>query len=327
MNDMDDSGRMSSLRLVYAVLFVLVTLFGFAPLAWSQAGYVHDIQGQASIEAADGTATPAVAGSLLQPGATISTSQGAEVTLKFSDGEVVRLLPGASIVLRQYQFNPQNLSSSISEIAVITGAVRFVSGAIALGNPGGMRIGVGDSVVRRGQGGADLVVTADGQGTGTGSVAVVSGSVSIGTSVVAQGQFAAVLDAQTIRAPVPIIAAPAAIQATTAALTSATLPDATAVVVSSAARAAAARALAAQAQAAAAASPENPQLQTAAQVASLEAAAATQLANAQSATFNATVLASVIAVLPASAAGPPAENLAILFNATPPVTGCVGSPC
>jgi hypothetical protein len=320
-------GNADVMRHGAAALLALLALSLMPAAAWAQAGFMAETSGEATIRRADGTVVALQPGELIQVGAEISTGPTTELTVKLADGQVLRLAPGTRIVLRQYQFSPQNLSASVSQVAVLTGAVRVVSGAIGVGNPGGLRIEVGGTVIRGATSGAEMIVSTDPALANGGSVVVVSGTVAVGNASIGQGQYATVQSSQLVRPPVPIAAAPAVIQGTVNGLRDDVLPSTEPVVVASAARAAAALAAAEQARAAAAANPGNAQLQAAALAAAQLAAAASQQAIADSTALGVIVSAAIIASLPAPAAGETVVDASQVLNGTPSVSSCVGSPC
>lgn len=348
----------SEAGMVLRVLLLVMVTVSFAVDAWAQAGYVHASPGEVTIQNAAGAWVPLEVGAQIAPGAAIRTAGAAGTVLKFADGLVITLSPNSSLRISAYQFDPNNASASRVSIDLLDGGMRFVAGAIAEVNPAALRVSVGANVIApQTAGGLDFSAAIAAAGAPNGVViAVNSGEIALRSSsgaavAIGPSQVVNLRPGQTTATPIPLAAAPAAIQAEMAALRSVALPSNAPVAIAPAARAAAAVASAARVQAAAAASPENTQLQAAARSAADLASSALQATAAATENLVAAIVEARLAALPATAAGPveaaaPAQPVAEpqrtlpdvpqfvalapipAVVASPGVGGtCVGSPC
>jgi hypothetical protein len=310
------------------------------------AGYVDAVSNAVSLQRASGTALTAKAGDTFLAGTTFNTGTDGRVVLKFADGQVVVLGPDSTLAVDQYYFDPSNIKTSSSVVDLANGAMRFVTGAIHAENHGGVSISAGASLVDiLNTGFADFtIVVNNGKQQEVGVAAVTAGEISVHTpygpiSKIDPGQA---IPWQSGQASPPSAAAAAIVQAGLAALSATAPPDNTPVAVASAARAAMAADAANRAQVAASADPGNTRLQVSAQLAAAQAIAATQVATREAQAVAATIFASMLENLPASAAGPaqaqvladaaPLSPLPVLVAPTVTPGGgvlgtCTGSPC
>lgn len=310
------------------------------------AGYVDAISNTVFVQRASGRAVTAQAGDTFSAGTTFNTGTEGRVVLKFADGQVVVLGPGSILGVDQYQFDPNNVKASRTAIELVNGAMRYVTGVIHAEKHEGVSISAGASVIdilNRGYADFTLVVNTKAKEQEVGLAAVAAGEIAVHTPYgliekVAPREAAPWQPGQVRVRAEPLAGAPAAIQAQVAALAAAKLPENTPVAVAPAAAAAATSAAANRAQAAATADPGNAQLRAAAQAAAEQANTASQEAAAAAQSVAATLFATVLASLPAAAAGPaqaqiaPAAPLAAAIPAIAAVTpgaggGCTGSRC
>ena len=337
-------------------LLLLMVMMLFAADAWAQAGYIHASPGPVMIQSASGVPVALAVGDQIAPGAAILTGDGGGSVLKFADGMVISLSGNSSLRISQYQFVPNNVAASRVSVELLDGGMRFVGGAIAAQNREALRVSVGAlTIAVQAAGGLDFSSSINAAaGPASVVVAVTAGEIALrtptgATTTIGSNQVISLRSGQPT--PIPLAAAPAAIQAEMAALRSVALPNNAPVAINTAARAATAVASAQRAQAAAAASPGNTQLQVAAQSAAEQASAAIPVMVAATENLIATILEARLLALPATAAGPPPTTLVaalpapatgpppgptladLFFTPIPPVvttpgqSGCVGSPC
>jgi len=242
MTSRDDLRRMAG------ALCALLALAVYSSTAAAQAGYVHDVSGNASIRSAQEKARPAKAGDKFDSGTLLRTGMGAKVILKFADGQIIALSPDSSLRIGQYRYSADSLGQSASTVELTRGQMRFVTGLIGTANREAVRIIVGNSMISiRKPGGADFTVSITPEPQEIGYTVVAKGEISVRTPYglitrVADNQYAPWRPGQAQPLPLPIAAAPAVVQAATAALWAAVLPTDTPVAVAAAARTAAASA-------------------------------------------------------------------------------------
>jgi len=325
---------------------VLLALAVFSSAAWGQAGYVHEISGTVSVERVSAKAALVKVGDMFEADTVFRTSTDGKVILKFADGQVAAVGADSALRVGEYRYVARDVGSSSSTVELMKGEMRFVTGLIGAANREGVHVTAGNSMIGiLSTGGADFTVVVNRDSEGAGAVVVALGEISARTpygqiSKIAAGQYAPWQPGRSPPLPMPFAAAPAAIQAGVAALWATALPDNKPVAVAPAARAAAAAAEANRAQAAASADPGNARLRAAAQAATELADSTTQAASAAAQSVAATLLGTVLATLPPTAAGPaqaevPPAAAAPQVPPMPTVTtvtpggggGCTGSRC
>jgi hypothetical protein len=303
----------------------------FANTAWSAVGYVHEVSGEVAIRASAGPAKAIKAGDMFDPGATFRTAAIGNVLIKFEDGQLVLLRPNTTFRIDQYRYTARNPRAAESAMTLTEGAARFVVGVIGSTNHNNWRFAAGAASIEIWDADATVVVDPLTQAVhAVVAAGVVALQTQFGTRTVGAGQFSSFAPGRPPTPPLPIAAAPAALQAVVTALRAAEIPTNMPVVLASAARATAAVRAAQQAQAAAATKPGDAQLKAAAEDASRLAQAAIQLATAEAqSALQAALLSGALAPSPPSrrlspdTPPPPTPPMAI----TPPPTGCTGSRC
>lgn len=350
----------------FGAVGICIALAAFSPAAWAQAGYVHGVSGLVSIQREAGKTEVAKAGDKFDAYTAYRTGADGKLMLKFADGQVVALNANAALRVGQYNYDPASRSQNRSTIELMQGEMRFVAGLIGAANSEGVRVIAGNSVISMRPGGVDFTVGVKPGAQEAGYIAVARGEISARTpsgdiGKIAAGQYAPWQPGRTPPLPVPIAAAPAAIQASVARLWAAVLPASTPVEVASAARTAstaaalgpatayvsvdarlAAVAEANRAQAAANADPQNAQLRAAAKAATELANLATQADTPTSeAGITAKAIATMLQDLPPTGAGPTLAQVTAAPAAPPPAFApvappavtpggggtCIGSPC
>jgi len=296
-----------------------------------QAGYVHEVSGNVSMQNGSGVGVAAKAGDTFVQGTSFHTSSDGRVAIKFEDGQLAALLPNSALRIDRYTYDPRNPRGSSSNVSLVRGASRFVTGVIGSTNREAFHLAAGAfTVYLRG---TDITLLANPADKGTQTAAVNLGGALLQTSGgsvrVGTGQFASMITGQLPNQAGPISTAPAAVQAAVNSLAATSLPINTPVVVASSARAAAAEAQARLATAAAEAAPTNVELRTAAEAAQREAAAATRTATRQAAAaYQTAILAGYFApATPAFSSPTQQASAAALPEPRVPYLGCTGSPC
>jgi hypothetical protein len=320
---------MNAIERVFALSLAALALIPGTVLG--QAGYVHEISGNALIRNGHGAPVAVGAGDTFVQGTSIETSANGRAVVKFEDGQLVALLPDTTLRVDQYAYDPRNPRASSSRMSLGNGALRFVTGVIGSTNREALRFAAGAfTVYLRG---TDITLLANPADKGTQTAAVNLGGALLQTGAgsirVGTAQFASMTTGRLPDQPGPIGIAPAAVQATVNSLAAISLPDNLPVVIGSAARAAAAEAQAKLALDAAAASPGDESLRTAAQAAQSEADAAKKAAaNQAAAAYQAAIRAGYFPPTPPAFSSPAQQAAApTLPQPTVPRLGCTGSPC
>jgi hypothetical protein len=216
----------------FAKLFKLLRWMGAAaalvhlalPLpAIAQVGQVNGTSGQVSIRDAAGNEVPGKVGLIFEVGTRILTGNDGEVRMLFADGQIVTLSPNSEFRIADFRYDSRDLAASRATLNLVAGTMEYVSGAIHTGNPNGLRFSVGSSTEVRilSREVTSFVVQVDSNLPGAGSVAVVTGELSVqttgGAGRVAVDQFVRFQPGVAPANPLPLAAAPAVIQASVAA--------------------------------------------------------------------------------------------------------------
>lgn len=336
---MDPIGHLGPL---YRRARFLIAILALTPgAALGQAGYVHALSGEATLQDARG-GRAAKAGDTFLQGTTFRTAGNGRLIVKFEDGQLVALQPNTTFRVDRYRYDPRNPRSSSSAISMSAGALRFVTGVIGATDERTIEVATGVLRVFRG---TDVTLVAGAESAPGQAVAVNAGLAYVQTMpgtisdnyspystlsvIVGVGQFTT---AQAGRPPLlagPIESAPAAVQAAINSLAAAALPSNQPVVVAAAARAAAVADTARRAAAAAAANPTNASLRILAEAAQLDARNAAATARNQSTlALDMAIRAGYVApAAPASSEKVQAASARVPPEPTLRFLGCTGSPC
>jgi hypothetical protein len=320
---MNAIGRVFSLSLAALALIPSIAL--------GQAGYVHEITGTVRMQNGRGTAVAAKAGDTFVERTSFETSADGRVVVKFEDGQLAALLPDTTLRIDRYTYDPRNPRASNSNVSLVKGTLRFVTGVIGSTNREALGLAAGAFTVHLR--GTDITLLTNPAGKATQTAVVNLGGVLLQTGVgsvrVTTGQFSSMTSGQLPNPVGPVGIAPAAVQAAVNSLAAISLPNNLPVVIGSAARAAAAEARAKQATAAAAADPTNSELRAAALAAQSEAAAATKAAANQADTaYQVAISAGYLPPTPPAFSSPTQQAAAPTRpEPTVPDLGCTGSPC
>lgn len=110
--------------------------------AWSADGRILDVVGDVRVNG-----KPATAETVVYQNDTIVTAPGASVRIVLSDNSILDLDSDAQIRLSDYNYNPAAPKESKSDISVVEGTLRYVSGLIAKENPDKIGFTAGDSTI------------------------------------------------------------------------------------------------------------------------------------------------------------------------------------
>ncbi len=90
---------------------------------------------------------PVTANTQLNSQDTIVTAEGASVRIVLSDNSVLDIDSGSKVKLSDYSFNPAAPKENKSEISVVEGTLRYVSGLIAKEDPNNIGFSAGNSTI------------------------------------------------------------------------------------------------------------------------------------------------------------------------------------
>jgi len=241
----------------FGALCALLVGAACSSAAWAQVGYVHEVSGLVAIQKASASARSTKAGDTFESGTRFRTGADGKVIIKFADGQLVTLGENSGLRVGQYRYVAGDLRQSSSELELMKGELRFVSGFIATAHNEGISIRAGESIVSiQKPGGADFVVTVNPDPQEAGFALVAFGEISVRTPYgpihkVASDQYAPWRPGRTPPEPVPLAAAPAVVQAAAGELLATVLPAGAPVTVALTAHSVGASAAAAQAELAA----------------------------------------------------------------------------
>lgn len=182
-------------------------------------GFVNAVSGIVYIRRGDAPETIARAGDLFDAGTTFRTAGNSTAVLLFADGQNVALSANSTLKIEDFHYDPRDAKAGRASLGLEIGMMRVVTGAIHTGNPDALLISGGKAFV-------DIlspdvtafVIEVDPKSLTVGSAAVTLGEISIltpqGWSVrIGSDQFVRWPQATSPLLPLPLAAAPAAIQA------------------------------------------------------------------------------------------------------------------
>lgn len=177
-------------RFVASAAAVMV-LIGFPQVVWA-AARVESVTGEVNVQR----------GQRLESGATVRAGSGGNAVLRFDDGQVVVLNQNTVFKIADYKFDEAKPKEDRSVLELVTGAFRFISGAISKRNQDSVKVQTSTATI--GIRGTDFMAA-----TGSLAVSVTQGAISVsssaGTVGFAAGQIGFVSSATTL--PVAVTAA------------------------------------------------------------------------------------------------------------------------
>jgi hypothetical protein len=121
---------------------LLILLVASATNAWSADGRILSFEGDVRVNG-----QPLTASTVLQREDTIVTAEGASVRIVLSDNSVIDLDSESQIQLSDYTYDPAEPENNKSEISVVEGSLRYVSGLIAKEDPNDIGFTAGNSTI------------------------------------------------------------------------------------------------------------------------------------------------------------------------------------
>lgn len=110
--------------------------------AWSSDGRIISFEGDVRVNG-----QPVTADTLLNRADTVTTGDGASVKIVLSDNSVLDLDGGSEILISDYSFDPAEPDTNTSQVNVLAGTLRYVSGRIAKDDPQDVSFTAGNSTI------------------------------------------------------------------------------------------------------------------------------------------------------------------------------------
>jgi hypothetical protein len=109
---------------------------------WSNDGRILSLEGDVRVNGQTATTeTP------LQREDTITTGAGASVKIVLSDNSVLDLEESSEILISDYSFDPSEPSANTSQVDILAGTLRYVSGRISKDDPENVSFTAGNSTI------------------------------------------------------------------------------------------------------------------------------------------------------------------------------------
>lgn len=145
--------RLISRRVTEFLLLILLSTPAFAGI-----GSITDFRGAGNIKRA-ARVMPAARGSGIEKNDTVSTNSLGRFRITFSDQTTVNITENSRLVIDDFVFNGGGNSKGRLGLKIALGTVRYASGGIAHGNPGGVNIRTPTATI--GVRGTDFVMSVD----------------------------------------------------------------------------------------------------------------------------------------------------------------------
>jgi hypothetical protein len=195
------------------------------------AGFVSSASDGVLIRRGNGPFVPVAVGDLFGPGTTFSTGADGAAVLLFADGQNVTLGNDSVLRIDDFRFDSRNAKVSRATLGLMSGMMRFVTGAIHTGNPEGLVLSAGNAAVDiLSKDTTAFVVEVDPKSLDVGAAAAIIGEISIDTPTgalvrVGPDQYTRWQNGVAPSSPAPLAAAPAVFQAVVAASRATVVPS------------------------------------------------------------------------------------------------------
>ena len=130
------------MRAVVRCVVLLVPLLLGAAHAWSGVGRILIFEGDVRINGEQVTA-----GTELNQDDTVVTGADGTVKIVLADNSILDLEEDSEIQINDYSFNPSDADENNSDIGVLAGTLRYVSGKIAKDDPENVSFSAGTSTI------------------------------------------------------------------------------------------------------------------------------------------------------------------------------------
>ena len=122
----------------FLVLLLAVVSFN----AWSSDGRILSFEGDVRVNG-----QPVTTDTLLNKDDTITTGEGASVRIVLSDNSVLDLDGSSEILISDYSFDANEPAENTSQVDILSGTLRYVSGHIAKDDPENVSFTAGNSTI------------------------------------------------------------------------------------------------------------------------------------------------------------------------------------
>ncbi len=130
------------MRLGSKTLLLLTLLVACASNVWAADGRILSFEGDVRVNG-----KPVTANTVLHSQDTIATAAGATVKIVLADNSVLDIDSGSTIKLSDFSYNPSAPKENKSDISVVEGTLRYVSGLIAKDDPNNIGFTAGNSTI------------------------------------------------------------------------------------------------------------------------------------------------------------------------------------
>ena len=110
--------------------------------AWAQAGRVLTFDGDVRVNG-----EPIAADTVLEKDDKVSTGPDSTVQIVMADNSILDLDPDSELDINEYLFDPDEPVNNTSQISVLAGTLRYVSGKIAKDDPENVSFTAGESTI------------------------------------------------------------------------------------------------------------------------------------------------------------------------------------
>lgn len=118
------------------VTLSFLSFFSFSSIA---APIAESVTGEVTVTGA-GRSFALQVGQVLENGFVLASKQGASALIRFDDGQVIVLAAASVLKLDDYRYSPAKPAENRSEVELVRGAMRFVSGLLGKQTPGAVKI-------------------------------------------------------------------------------------------------------------------------------------------------------------------------------------------
>jgi hypothetical protein len=126
-----------------AITRILLLLLAAVSLqAWSSDGRILSFEGDVRVNG-----QPVTDATQLNRSDTITTGDNGSVRIVLSDNSVLDLDADSEILLSDYSYNPTASDENTSQVDILAGTLRYVSGHIAKENPDNVSFTAGNSTI------------------------------------------------------------------------------------------------------------------------------------------------------------------------------------
>ena len=130
------------MRIAAIPAFILFLLAAMSLPAWSADGRILSFEGDVRVNG-----QPVTVDTQLNRTDTVTTGTGASVRIVLSDNSVLDLDADSEILLSDYSFSTSEPEGNTSQVDVLAGTLRYVSGRIAKGDPENVSFTAGNSTI------------------------------------------------------------------------------------------------------------------------------------------------------------------------------------